>query len=223
MAGVCRVLYPDSMITIPTTSSCVTSNEWIWTEWNGQGTSTTVSPCVVWTAWNEDVTWTVSPGRTWTAWNEDNTTWVVSPDYRVEAIPESIEAIAKREEVRLAAIQREKALTAKRQAADSKAKQLLMNFLTEEQQAQYEKDRFFEVLTTRDGKVRKYRIEHGWAGNVYLIDDQGRKSERFCIHPAKVLPHADNLLAQKLLLESDEGRFLQIANKTVLIDQRRTA
>ncbi len=89
--------------------------------------------------------------------------------------------------------------------------------MTEQQLAQYEKDRYFEVLTTRDGKVRRYRIEKGWAGNVFLIDEKGKKAEKFCIHPMKEeIPVCDSLLAQKLLLESDEGEFLRIANRTIL-------
>lgn len=101
--------------------------------------------------------------------------------------------------------------------ADRKAEALLKTMLTADQRCQYESGlRYFDVLTTKDGKTRRYRIEHGWAGNVFLMDDNGRPIERFCIHPALKVPVADNLIAQKLLLETDEEKFLSIANKTVL-------
>ena len=72
-----------------------------------------------------------------------------------------------------------------------------------------------------------YRIADGLAGNICLVEAAERPvskygrpvsvGARFCAHvyhPEGWVPDADNVLAQKLLLESDggEGLFLSMAN-----------
>jgi hypothetical protein len=102
-----------------------------------------------------------------------------------------------------------------RDAADKRAERLLLQFLNPDQEVQYRKDRYFEVLS-KDG-TRRYRIRRGWAGNVTVIDLKGREVEKLCIHPDISVPQEDNLLAQKLLLEADEEEFRRTANITRLI------
>lgn len=104
-----------------------------------------------------------------------------------------------------------------RESADAKADRLLKTILSAEQRSQYERDRAFDVIVGRTGERRRYRIKHGWAGNVYVIDDRGREIERLCIHPDVQVPIADNLVAQKLLLEADEATFRRTANSTRLV------
>ena len=95
--------------------------------------------------------------------------------------------------------------------AESTAEKLLVEHLDEKQLDQFRNHRYFEVV--RDSGKRVYRIKHGWAGNIEVFEG-GRLVETMCIHPSTQVPHSDNLLAQKLLLEADETRFRQIANIT---------
>ena len=46
------------------------------------------------------------------------------------------------------------------------------------------------------------------------LDEGGRPAEVYCIHPSEWVPHEDNMLAQKLMLEYDEESFLRIANRS---------
>jgi hypothetical protein len=100
--------------------------------------------------------------------------------------------------------------------ADKKAEALLRCLLREDQRAQYERERAFEVVTSKGGGTRRYRLRKGRTGNVFLVNEHGREVESYCIHPNENVPDADNLIAQKLLLEADETEFLRIANCTVL-------
>lgn len=100
-----------------------------------------------------------------------------------------------------------------RQAAEAKAEALLLEHLTPEQRDSYTRKKEFEVQTESG---RRYRLRHGWAGNVDELDENGRAVNRLCIHPAVHVPNPDNLLAQKLLLQWDEERFRKIANHTRL-------
>lgn len=97
------------------------------------------------------------------------------------------------------------------EVAESTAERLLVEHLDEKQLEQFRNHRYFEVILENSRRV--YRIKHGWAGNIEVFED-GRLVETVCIHPRTQVPHSDNLLAQKLLLEADEFRFRQIANIT---------
>ena len=107
--------------------------------------------------------------------------------------------------------------------AEVRADILLREHLDEKQLAEWTKDKAFHVETA-DGK-RKYRIAYGLAGNIRVVEcdndapmtRQGklRKDARLCVHvyhPEGKVPHADNVLAQKLMLESAEEEFLAMAN-----------
>lgn len=108
---------------------------------------------------------------------------------------------------------------AKRVKAIDLATRLLMDQLDGEQRRSLEQTRYFDVLS-RDG-LRRYRIHHGRAGNVKLLGPDGQPAESFCIHPLIACPDEDTMLAQKFLIEADEKRFLETANRTVY--GRRTA
>ncbi len=100
-------------------------------------------------------------------------------------------------------------------AATAKADNLLKAMLNKEQRTQYEREQTFEVRS--QGSRRRYQLTHGWAGNVFLLDERGRRIEKLCIHPVIEMPVADNLIAQKLLLEADEETFRRTANITRLV------
>jgi hypothetical protein len=66
-------------------------------------------------------------------------------------------------------------------------------------------------VPSREYPGRMYRIPRG-PGQVQVVE-HGRVTERLCVQPAAVgLPEADVVLMHKLLLESDERRYLLTAN-----------
>lgn len=100
--------------------------------------------------------------------------------------------------------------------AKARADALLNTILSAEQRSQFAHANYFEVTVGSNGATRRYRVKYGLAGNVFLLDDKGREVAKYCLHPHTPVPVADNLIAQKLLLESDEPAFLRTANMTLL-------
>lgn len=117
-------------------------------------------------------------------------------------------------EQRIAREERELEYRKKQDAASLKAEQLLISCISEQQAKEYLEKGYFET-TIQD---KRYRIKKGIAGNVFLIDDKGKERYRYCIHPSQVVPSQDNMLAQLLMLHSDERKFLATANRTILHD-----
>jgi hypothetical protein len=140
--------------------------------------------------------------ETWRAWQGD--IWIRREQERAQ------------EEARRLQLARER--VAKREAANSRAESLLKAFLDRNQQQAFEQHRYFEVLSG-DGK-RRYRLTEGWAGNVQVFDDNDRHVETLCIHPRVHAPMGDHLLAQKLMLETDEEQFRRTANITQILRPR---
>ena len=103
------------------------------------------------------------------------------------------------------------------QAANGRARKLLVQMLNRDQRAELDdKNHFHLTVHSRDGSMRVYRIDYGYAGNVKLLGADGKPARSYCIHSDSRLPYEDQMLAQKLLLESDEKKFLRIANETVI-------
>lgn len=181
----------------------------------------TCSSATVWTTWVDNQTATNTQG-VWLYWNATSASMASivttgNPNYEAQLHAERAalcaqNAAADARRVREAQQRRVEV----NNRAEARAEALLLAHLTPEQAASYKQHRFFEVLTTCNGQLRRYRISYGWAGNIILLDDKGLPASKYCIHPTKAVPYADNLLAQKLLLETDEARFLQIANRTRL-------
>lgn len=109
----------------------------------------------------------------------------------------------------------EKAARQKREheaeVANSRADQLLTSLLSSDQADQYRKDKRFDLVI--NGRV--YRINRGRTGNVQLIEN-GKAVAKYCAHPSVWTPDGDTLIAQMLMLKTDEAKFLQIANRTAL-------
>lgn len=103
-------------------------------------------------------------------------------------------------------------LQQRRVGVTSRAEALLLSGLSLEQAESLRKYQYF-LVSSKDGK-RLYRISYGIAGNIHLIE-KGRPVAQYCIHPVGV-PTEDVMLAQKLMLETDEESFLRIANRTSL-------
>lgn len=97
--------------------------------------------------------------------------------------------------------------------AKAKAEELLGWLLTDEQKKTMEEHKYIEVLASNG---RRFRIRtENIAGNVDLMPEEVEDNIRlasYCAHPpAEGLPYADHWLAQKLALETDADRFLNVA------------
>lgn len=99
----------------------------------------------------------------------------------------------------------------RREAIQKRARELLCRSLTPAQRQSLDEHGFFDLNVGG----RHYRIRQGTHGNVRLIQDE-REVTSYCIQPDGV-PAEDAMLAQKLLLETDEPSFLRIANARPLI------
>lgn len=97
-----------------------------------------------------------------------------------------------------------------RDEAEWRAETLLFECLSDGQRIQYLADKYFTVHTAM-GNV--YKIEYGNVGNVFLINGDGVSIQKYCIHLVNDEPIPDTMLAQKLLLETDEEQFLSVANR----------
>lgn len=90
-----------------------------------------------------------------------------------------------------------------------RAKDLLESAMDEEQRKEAAEKSQFRVRSSK-GKMFRIRTTHA-SGNVEELDEHGEPVARFCAHPRGV-PLGDQLLAQKLALETDEEAFLAVAN-----------
>jgi hypothetical protein len=93
---------------------------------------------------------------------------------------------------------------ARRRRARARAEALLQAWLSPDQRAQYRSRRWFEV-TTASG--RRYRV---LPSGVVRLEPRG---SAYCIEATSRVPIADEMLANKLLLETDERRFLATAHR----------
>jgi hypothetical protein len=101
-------------------------------------------------------------------------------------------------------IRRSWAAGVRRRQARLRAEALLWAWLSPAQRRQYRARRWFEV-TTASG--RRYRVMRG---AVVRRDPRG---SGYCIEATSPVPVADEMLANKLLLETDERRFLATAHR----------
>ena len=92
---------------------------------------------------------------------------------------------------------------ARRRQARLRAEALLLAWLSPDQRAQYRARGRFEVVTSAG---HRYRI---CPGGVVRLDPRGWA---YCIEATSPAPVADELLATKLLLETDEHSFLLTAH-----------
>jgi hypothetical protein len=86
---------------------------------------------------------------------------------------------------------------------------LLRSWLTPEQCAQFDANRYFDVIGCDSGK--RYRIHYGTMSNVYEIDAAGCPKGGWCFLPVGSLVAGDIMLAQKIALETNESGALAVA------------
>jgi hypothetical protein len=177
------------------------------------GTSASVNANTVWNTWTSTTAVTSLLPPAWLEWNRIGTKLHSWPALeRRQQRPRELSPEAKWKLDRRSAIfqRRQKVAALRKRVADRKAEALLLEHLDEAQRAEWTEKDSFTVYTA--GGDRRWVIRRGLAGNVYLMEP---RMQRFCIHeyhPDGRVPLADNVLAQKLLLEADEQRFLEIAN-----------
>jgi len=118
---------------------------------------------------------------------------------------------------------------------EQRAECLLESQLTPEQVASWRTQRYFDLITrSRRFSTTAYtwRIERGNQYNVQVMAVRGRPlrgvpysgvrgfialrpGTRLCVHPRNdwdIIPVADTVLAQKLLLETSPEKFIRLAN-----------
>ena len=95
--------------------------------------------------------------------------------------------------------------------AENRGNNLLKQWLSPEQLAQYESYRYFDVIGDQSGK--RYRIRYGIAMNVCEMNSRGKIAAGLCFVPNETLVAGDVMLAQKIALETDEWRALAVAIK----------
>ena len=101
-------------------------------------------------------------------------------------------------------VRRTRAAWARRHQAQRRAEALLLGWLSPDQRRQYQARGWFEVTTARGYRYRVLR------GGVVRLDPLG---SGYCIEATSPVPVADEMLANKLLLETDERRFLATAHR----------
>jgi hypothetical protein len=92
--------------------------------------------------------------------------------------------------------------------ARERALALLVRSLSPAQRAEFQRSNTFTVRGSRSGQ--RYRITYATTANVEALGPQGTIERRLCAGPMGV-PIPSVMLAQKLMLESEEPEFLRIA------------
>src|SRR6266699_2077428 len=95
--------------------------------------------------------------------------------------------------------------------SEARGLELLKEWLSPEQFAQYDAKSYFEVTGCHSGK--RYRISLGTSMNIYELDGAGRPSVGWCFAPEGYLVAGDVMLVQKIALETDERGALAVAKK----------
>ena len=95
-----------------------------------------------------------------------------------------------------------------------KAMNILKEWLSPQQLAQYEQYCYFDV--TGSHTKRWYRIYTGGSYNVREITRGGRYITDYCFYPDNLHHLGDILLAQKVALETNEQEVLKVANSNTL-------
>ncbi|MCK1670339.1 hypothetical protein [Bradyrhizobium sp. 150] len=199
---------------MPTSATAATNCNWI--NWATNGTAATT----ITTAITPTIYWYVADD-----WSNDNTytpVRIMTPQ-RVLARPyiaRRSAVLAAEDELRYyyEQEQRSQAATIRHQhaaAARERSRELLLAHLTSAQRETFAKNKWFIV----EGGLSKQRYRIRDTGHMVAnIDVLGEVSDivshRLCGHcDLNEVPLYDQLLAQKMMLELDEERFLKIANR----------
>lgn len=192
----------------------------------GSGSSTTST--AIWPTWVVQATasYTASTVSTATIWNEWNSCYAQSTNQSAQIygqlnhqqlgqqVAQNRSAAQVEELRRQMARQQEQneiafaTLRKQRESAEARARELLERCLSLEEKARLRQHGHIVVC----GAKNRYRIRQGRVGNVDVVGKNGIITGRLCAHPSAPTPDFDTMLAQKLMIETDEAAFLRIAN-----------
>ena len=96
-----------------------------------------------------------------------------------------------------------------REAANKKSIDLMKNWLTPKQLEEYQQTSAFEVIGNHTGT--HYHIHNASPYNVVELD-RGVRRRRLCFVPDNANALGDVMLAQKIMLETNERHALEVAN-----------
>ena len=102
---------------------------------------------------------------------------------------------------------------------EARGLELLKEWLSPEQFAQYDAKSYFEVIGCHSGK--RYRVSRGTSMNIRELDGAGYPCVGWCFVPKGHLVAGDIMLAQKIALETDERGALTVANRFPVSTGRR--
>ena len=102
---------------------------------------------------------------------------------------------------------------------EARGLELLKEWLSPEQFAQYDAKSYFEVTGCHSGK--RYRVSRGTSMNIHELDGAGCPCVGWCFVPKGHLVAGDIMLAQKIALETDERGALAAANRFSVSTGRR--
>lgn len=179
-----------------TCGSTLTIQSDAWSQWCGSTGRVT----------NNMLTLATTQGTAWTMWQN-------MPHSRIEHVrtypQRTAEEIERDRQHALESIQRAKSEAEARKVITARARKLLIECLTDEQRATYQREGYFDVLC----QGRTFRIKHGTHGNIAELDRNGKAIARYCVQPNGV-PTEDAMLSQKLALELAPAEFFAKANVT---------
>jgi len=188
-----------------------------WTSADYNTASSTTATIDIWTDWNTSAStsYTTSSSTTdgvWVTWNGDDAI-EYTPVQRSIPAPSKEEQERRKlrlEQERKESEERQKRydeMQRKREAAEKKAKALLLDLIGEDQLKVYEETgRVFVKGRKQDYIVQKQ-------GTVIQI--QKDKLVDMCVHLENrtKYPDTDNVVAMKIMLETDEDKVLKLANQ----------
>jgi len=99
----------------------------------------------------------------------------------------------------------------RRRNAEQRAYTLLKRWLSTEQLVQLERHGYFEMRGSHSGRC--YRIRRERNMNIEELDGGGSRVAVWCFGPVGCLPLGDNMLAQKIALETNEQAALAVGNR----------
>jgi hypothetical protein len=201
---------------LPSAANASSTGSWVAPVFSNAGTTQ------AWASWNQSPYLFTSTGTTTLSmnqWVSYNTAYEETAEQKSQRERQQAEYEAGREQRLAEQEARRVQRVAELKAANRLAEDLLMACLSPDQAADHALRGWFDVEGSMGNRYRIFTStpagmngQPTQAGNVVLLDAEGRQQARYCVHPPDGLPHADAWLAQKLALEADEDTVLAVAN-----------
>jgi hypothetical protein len=169
-----------------------------WVNWVSMANSTSGTSNETWNGLTAQTVWTIWAG-------------LAVKLGTVSSAPVQFSEAQRAEYERQREVQREQALEHQRQreAAEIRADELLYEFIDAMQIEELVRDKSITVLSETGKTFKVFRNR-----SVREYDENGKLLGYHCIHPNIQVPSGDEMLAQMLLLQTDEKSFRRISNFT---------